>query len=118
MGLLTGNVRAAAQLKLERFGIDSSFIDGAFGDDADDRNHLGPVAMQRLNQACGLSLHPDQVIVIGDTPRDIACARTLGARCLAVATGQFSRSQLLEHQPWQCLKSLADLETALELLLP
>lgn len=116
LGLLTGNVRAAAQLKLERFGIHPFFADGAFGDDADDRNHLGPFALRRMAQACGHELHPDEVILIGDTPKDIACAKAIGARCLAVATGQFSRSELELHAPWRCLENLADLNESTSLL--
>ncbi|HYF36798.1 MAG TPA: HAD hydrolase-like protein, partial [Prosthecobacter sp.] len=105
LGLLTGNVRQGAQLKLARFGIDHHFKDGAFGDDAEDRNHLGAVALQRMAAATGRTFDQAAVIVIGDTPKDIACARAIGARCLAVGTGTFSAAELTRHEPWQCVES-------------
>lgn len=106
LGLLTGNLRAGARHKLERFNIWTHFADGAFGDDGEDRNALGPIAKQRMEKAVGVGFESDDVLVIGDTPRDIACARAMGARCLAVATGSFSRDRLLAHQPWRVVKSL------------
>ncbi len=115
-GLLTGNLRQGAQMKLERFQIAHHFTDGAFGDDAEDRNLLGPVALERMRQKTGISYAADQVIVIGDTPKDVACARAFGARCIAVATGAFSSEQLRSHQPWQCLEDFTDLEAVLPLL--
>jgi phosphoglycolate phosphatase-like HAD superfamily hydrolase len=108
LGLLTGNLRHGAWLKLERFGIEGYFADGAFGDDAADRNHLGPIAQRRMESLAGRSFHPEQIIVIGDTPKDIACAHALGARCLAVATGKPSREELGKHAPWMLLDDLAN----------
>ncbi len=117
IGLLTGNVRAGAQLKLRRFDLHSYFLDGAFGDDAEDRNLLGPVALRRLQTATGLTYTPEDVIVIGDTPKDIACAHAMGARCLAVGTGHFTAAALGAHRPWQCLDSLAETDRVHDLLL-
>jgi phosphoglycolate phosphatase len=108
LGLLTGNLRRGAWLKLERFGIESHFADGAFGDDAEDRNHLGPIARRRMESLSGGFFSPEEIIVIGDTPKDIACAHALGARCLAVATGKPSRSELEKHAPWMLLDDLAN----------
>ncbi len=78
-------------MKLGHFDLWRYFRCGAFGEDHGDRNHLVPVAMNRA-RACGLPPHvePAHAIVIGDTPRDIACAQAHGARCLAVATGDYS----------------------------
>lgn len=104
-GLLTGNVRHGARLKLERFSIFHHFKEGAFGDDAEDRNLLGPIARQRMVQATGVEFSPEEIIVIGDTPKDVACAHAFGARCLAVATGHFSSEQLRSHGPWQCVEN-------------
>lgn len=109
LGLLTGNLRRGAQLKLQRFSLHHHFTDGAFGDDAEDRNLLGPIARQRMAQATGADYAPDQIIVIGDTPKDVACAHAFGARCLAVATGAFNTTQLQAHQPWQCVADFTDL---------
>ena len=116
LGLLTGNLRIGAGYKLSRFEIDNHFIDGAFGDDAEDRNLLGPIAVERMTQARGHAFEVGEVIVIGDTPKDIACARALGARCLGVATGAFGVHHLSPHEPWQCLADLADTQRVVELL--
>jgi phosphoglycolate phosphatase len=91
LGLLTGNVRRGAVIKLSRHGIYEHFIDGGFGSDHHDRNQLGPVALQRMQNATGTRYDNADVIVIGDTPKDIRCAEAFGAKCLAVATGQYSR---------------------------
>ena len=117
LGLLTGNLRIGAGYKLSRFQIDHHFIDGAFGDDAENRNLLGPIAVARMEKALGHSFAVEDVIVIGDTPKDIACATALGSRCLAVATGAFSADELSPHQPWQCLTDLADTGRVLDLLI-
>ena len=95
LGLLTGNYADAAEVKLAHFDLWRHFRCGAFGEDHGDRNHLVPVAMTRA-RACGLPPHVEtsHVVVIGDTPRDIACAHAHGARCIAVATGEYSVEQL------------------------
>lgn len=116
LGLLTGNLRNGAQMKLQRFAIEHHFIEGAFGDDAEDRNLLGPIARERMRAATGHDFSPDQIIVIGDTPKDVACAHAFGARCLAVATGAFSADQLSSHQPWQCVTDFSDLDHVRNLL--
>lgn len=116
IGLLTGNLRRGAQYKLDRFGIWHHFADGGFGDDGVHRNELGPVAVRRMEVAAGRPFAADQVIVIGDTPKDIACAHAMGARCLAVATGKFDRASLASFSPWMLLDDLADRDQVLELL--
>jgi phosphoglycolate phosphatase len=116
IGLLTGNLRRGAQIKLDRFGIDHHFVDGGFGDDGVQRNDLGPVAVRRMEQATGRSFRSDQVIVIGDTPKDIACAQAMGARCIAVGTGRFKCAELEVFAPWKVLEDLGDLETVMEAL--
>jgi phosphoglycolate phosphatase len=116
IGLLTGNIRRGAEIKLKRFSIDHHFADGGFGDDGEHRNDLGPVAVSRMERATGRRFGPEQIIVIGDTPKDIACAHAMGARCLAVATGRFKRVELAAFQPWRVLDDLADWERVLEAL--
>jgi phosphoglycolate phosphatase-like HAD superfamily hydrolase len=108
LGLLTGNYREGAMLKLQAFDLHHYFVEGAFGCDAEDRNHLGPIAMKRMSQAMQRSYEPEQTIIIGDTPRDVACARACGAKCLAVATGAFSEAALADHTPWALRADLAD----------
>jgi phosphoglycolate phosphatase-like HAD superfamily hydrolase len=90
LGLLTGNYEAVARLKLARAGIGSYFStgSGAFGSDAEDRASLPPIARRRAGEV-GRPHPRDKTIVIGDTPRDIACARADGVRCVAVASGPY-----------------------------
>ena len=116
LGLLTGNLRRGAQFKLQRFAIDRHFIEGAFGDDAEDRNLLGPIAIQRMALARSQVFEPADVIIIGDTPKDVACAHACGARCLAVATGAFTTEQLIQHQPWLCVADFANVPAVIKTL--
>lgn len=92
---LTGNYEAVARLKLARAGIGSYFHSGqgAFGSDAEDRAALPAIARRRAG-SLGHPHPPEATIVIGDTPRDIACARADGVRCFAVASGQYDRAEL------------------------
>lgn len=117
LGLLTGNVRRGAEIKLTRHGIYDRFLDGGFGSDHHDRNQLGPVALQRMQEATSTRYDIADVIVIGDTPKDIRCAEAFGAKCLAVATGQYSADELNALKPWRCVESFADVPAMVELLL-
>jgi phosphoglycolate phosphatase len=95
LGLLTGNYEPVARLKLARAGIGRYFDpgQGAFGSDAEDRLSLPPIARRRAGTA--RRPHPrERTIVIGDTPRDIACAQADGVRCLAVASGLYQADRL------------------------
>jgi phosphoglycolate phosphatase len=94
LGLLTGNISGGAASKMRHFGLDAYFPFGAYGCDFADRNLLGPVAISRATAHSGRSFSAEQVLVIGDTPKDIACAHAMNARCLAVATGHFTADQL------------------------
>jgi phosphoglycolate phosphatase-like HAD superfamily hydrolase len=97
LGLLTGNFEPIARLKLARAGIGGAFApgEGAFGSDAEDRTALPAIARRRAGTA--RTPYPRRgTIVIGDTPRDIACARADGLRCVAVASGSFT-SDALAH---------------------
>jgi phosphoglycolate phosphatase-like HAD superfamily hydrolase len=116
--LLTGNVEPAARLKLRLVGLADFFsIPGAFGEDSHDRRDLPAVARERISRHLGLDLSPEQLIVIGDTPNDIACARHFGARAVAVATGRsYSTADLLAHQPDAVLPDLTDTELLLNTL--
>lgn len=94
LGLLTGNWRTSALMKLRYFQLDAYFQLGAFADDSEDRNTLVPVAVRRAGEYLPAGIAPDDVFVIGDTPLDVACARPHGARTVAVATGFHSREDL------------------------
>ena len=115
LGLLTGNFADAAEVKLAHFDLWRYFRCGAFGEDAHDRNHLVPVALDRA-RGRGLPDHVDatRTVVIGDTPRDIACARAHGARVVAVATGEYSVEALKDADV--VFADLSDTQAALTAL--
>jgi phosphoglycolate phosphatase-like HAD superfamily hydrolase len=116
LGLLTGNVVMGAQLKLESFRLWQYFRLGAYGSDASDRNVLVPVARERARQLLGYDFTPTQIVVIGDTPRDIRCAQVHGAVAVAVATGSYSLTELQQHGPDHCFTDLGDIPTILSVL--
>jgi phosphoglycolate phosphatase len=95
LALVTGNYEPVARLKLMRAGIGGFFLagQGGFGSDAEDRAALPGIARRRAGDN-GIPYPREQTILIGDTPRDIACARADGVRCVAVATGPFAASDL------------------------
>jgi phosphoglycolate phosphatase-like HAD superfamily hydrolase len=107
-GLLTGNMRRGAQAKLSHHGLWDQFPFGAFADDSEYRNELGPHALRRAREHHGVDFSAGNVWVIGDTPHDIACGRAIGARTLAVATGGYTLAQLRSHAPTAALENLAD----------
>ena len=97
LGLLTGNIAKGAELKVRHFGMADYFGFGAYGDDHHDRNVLGPIAMDRAREATGRDFVAGESLVIGDTPKDIACGRAMGAVTVCVATGMFSAKELRDH---------------------
>jgi len=106
IGLLTGNIRLGAEIKLRHFNLWHVFQTGAFADDHEDRDRIAAVAHQRGSRVLGENLRGDQVLVIGDTPFDIRCARAIGAKALAVATGGSKLAQLELHQPDWAIEDL------------
>lgn len=108
LGLLTGNFALGAQLKLESFGIWHYFRLGAYGSDHIDRNALVPIAQQRTQVLLGHTIPAQQTFVIGDTPRDIACAHVHGAHAVAVATGNYPLAELSSYQPEHAFEDLGD----------
>ena len=107
-GLLTGNLRAAAEAKLAPFGLWDYFSFGAFADDAIERLDLGPIALARASECFGVTFAPEEVTIIGDTPHDLACAHAIGARSLAVASGRFTPEQRAESEPPCLVPSLQE----------
>jgi phosphoglycolate phosphatase len=95
-GLLTGNVRAGGKCKLSSVGVWQHFAFGSFADNCFDRNDLGPKALKLASQQFGVEFAPDQVFVIGDTPRDIECGQLISAATVGVATGKYSVADLQE----------------------
>lgn len=114
LGLLTGNIRLGAEIKLRHFGLWDQFETGAFADDHEERDRIAGIARRRGESVLGEPLADDEVLVIGDTPLDIRCGRAIRAKVLAVATGGATLGDLIQHQPdW----AVADLNqiTATEL---
>jgi phosphoglycolate phosphatase len=112
LGLLTGNIRLGAEIKLRHFDLWTLFETGAFADDAEDRNQIAAVARERGARLLGGHLKPEEVLVVGDTPLDIRCGRSIGAKVLAVATGGATLEQLRAHQPDWAVESLRQVEAA------
>ena len=99
LGLLTGNIRLGAEIKLRRFGLWEPFEFGGFADDDEDRNQIAAAAFRRARRLLGKELQPEEVVVVGDTPWDIKCGRFIGARVLAVATGGSKLEELQRQEP-------------------
>ena len=116
LGLLTGNYEQGARIKLEYFDLWRYFRCGAYGDDTLDRHALVPVAVERSRQAGCPPVDPRDVVIIGDTPLDVACARDAGVSCLAVATGGFSVDALRAAGAGTVFESLVDLDAVVSSL--
>lgn len=114
LGLLTGNTSSGARAKLSHYQIDHYFLVGAYGDDHADRNALGPIALQRAASDHDLHFSAEETVIIGDTPKDIACARAFGAHVVAVATGASSREELEEGNPDRILKDFRESSEVME----
>jgi phosphoglycolate phosphatase len=118
LGLLTGNIAPGARIKLSAAGLDPErFRVNAFGSDHESRPELPGIAQRRASEVLGLSIAGDRLVVIGDTPADIACGRSLGARSIGVASGHYTVEQLEAHNPYAALPSLADTQQALEAIM-
>ena len=119
VALLTGNTRAGAEVKMAAYTLAHHFdFDcGAYGCDHWDRDQLGPVAVKRATAKKGHAFAENQVIVVGDTPKDISCGKAIGARTVAVATGGFDREALEAFDPDYVLDDLSDVQNTLAILL-
>lgn len=120
LGLLTGNFPETGSIKLQHAGIDpQGFSVRVWGDesphDPPARDHLPGVALERVGASWGRAATGADVVVIGDTPDDIACARVHGCRVLAVATGQFSAGDLAHAD--RTVEDLSDTEGVLAWLM-
>ncbi len=116
-GLLTGNFREAAFTKLNRADLDRYFSMGAFGGDHAERSKLPEVAYELGKMLIGSSFEPTDMVIIGDTPNDIDCAKRFGCVSVSVSTGPFSQKQLDEHEPDLNLSHLGEPERWLSPLL-
>lgn len=116
LGLLTGNFVEGARIKLEHFDLWKYFRGGAFGDDASDRNALVPLAVERARREGLPAIAADRVLVVGDTPHDVACARAAGAIPVGVATGGYSVDDLRRSGADIVFQDLGDSDAFLALL--
>jgi phosphoglycolate phosphatase-like HAD superfamily hydrolase len=118
LGLLTGNLRAGAALKLRSAGIDMArFRIGAFGSDHHHRPELPAIAQRRAREELGLEIPGTAMVVIGDTPADIECGRAIGARAVGVATGRYTVDELASHAPTAVFPTLADTDAVMRAIL-
>ncbi len=117
VGLLTGNVQDGAALKLRSAGLDPArFVVGAFGSDSHARADLPAVAAQRAAERTGRRFTAADLVVVGDTPDDVACARPMGARTVAVATGFFDTAALRAAGATHVFENLGDTQAVLQAL--
>ncbi|MEY3458417.1 MAG: hypothetical protein RL215_1574 [Planctomycetota bacterium] len=117
LSLLTGNYAEGAWIKLRHFEIDQYFSTGAYGDHHPDRDDVARLAIHTVQSLLQKTFPGNAVWVIGDTPADIRCARAIGARAAAVATGVYSAAELHPHQPDHLFDDLADTARVLHCLL-
>ena len=108
IGLGTGNIEPAARIKLGPAGLNRFFSFGGFGSDAEARAELLEIGAARGAARLGVARAECDVLVIGDTPRDVEAAHAIGARCLAVATGGASEAELWAAGADGVVATLAD----------
>lgn len=113
IGLLTGNIRRGAEIKLTHYELWQHFPFGGFGDVHLCRNEVARMAFEESHRHCQTRISADRVWVIGDTPLDVACARAIGAKALAVATGWHKRHELEACHPDLVVSDLTDHSTFL-----
>lgn len=116
LGLLTGNLEQGARIKLGPFDLNKYFQFGAFGSDDEDRNKLLPIAVGRFKNIYRKEIDFKDCIIVGDTPRDVYCAKPYGAFCIGVATGPYPADALVEAGADVVMKNLADTNAFLELI--
>lgn len=118
VGLLTGNARQTAGMKLSAAGIDpEQFSVGAYGSDHIDRNHLPAIAMDRAQTLTGRTFTGDNSVIIGDTPADILCARAGKARAVAVASGWYAADTLAQYRPDHLFVDMTDTSSVMRALM-
>jgi phosphoglycolate phosphatase-like HAD superfamily hydrolase len=118
LGLLTGNVAEGAAVKLAAAGLDiGRFRVNAFGSDHEHRPELPRVAQRRARALLGHDFVGEAIVIVGDTPADIHCARSVGARTVAVASGRYAMAELAEHAPTHLFADLTDTDAVVAALL-
>lgn len=118
LGLLTGNIERGARKKLEAVGIDfDRFRVNAFGCDHAERPQLPGIAQRRAREVMGHDMPGERMVIIGDTPADIHCGRSLGVRAIGVATGRYGVDELAQHDPAAVFATLEDTDAVVAAIL-
>ena len=108
LGLVTGNLEGAAHIKLHRAGLNRFFSFGGYASDSTDRDELSRIAVRRASVVYGAPLRPDQMIAVGDTPRDVEGAHAAGIACVGVGSHHYDVDQLREAGADIAIASLED----------
>lgn len=117
LGLVTGNIAHGAALKLRSAALDGHFRFGAYGSDAERRDALPAVAVERARNATGVHFRGRNIVVIGDTPSDVECGRGLGVRAIGVATGRHGAAELMGAGAEAAFDDLSATDAVLEAVL-
>jgi phosphoglycolate phosphatase-like HAD superfamily hydrolase len=118
LGLLTGNLEPGAKAKIEAVGLDyNRFRVGAYGSDHELRPELPAIARARAREQLGVDFNGNAIVVIGDTPADLTCGRSLGAAAIGVATGRYTVPELRRHNPLAVFENLADTDAVVRVIL-
>ena len=112
IGLLTGNIEEGAKRKLSTYGLWDRFAFGGFANDNEDRNLIAAAAKAKGGEYLERPLEGGEIVVIGDTPKDVACGKYIGARTLGVATGGASLEELVECTPDWAVPDLTHLSAS------
>lgn len=114
LGLCTGNFEPGGWMKVRRIDLEAPFKMGAFGDDAPARHYLPDAAVKRAHELTGQIFKEKEIVIIGDTPNDVACGRHLNVTSIAVATGNYDEPALLEAEPDFLFSDFANTERVLD----
>lgn len=114
--VVTGNFEATARVKLQSAGLADYLARGAYASDSEHRPDLPAIAKERHERASGRSISPANCVIVGDTPKDLDCARANGMKCLLVGTGRYPVEELEYWRPDACLADLSDTEEVVGLL--
>lgn len=117
LGLVTGNIAGGARLKLGSVGLEQRFPVGSYGSDHEIRNHLPGIAIRRANEVFRRTFRPTEVVIVGDTPRDVECGRHEGTRTVGVATGQYDARSLREAGADAVFEDFSETPAVLDALL-
>ena len=116
VGLGTGNLEKGAKIKLERGGLNPYFSFGGFGSDSSNRDEVLKTAVLKAEIKFNITSSPEDIYVIGDTPKDILSAKAIGAKAIGVATGGYSIQELNHHLPNIVFKNFKEIEGFFEFI--